>query len=57
MRTGELRFVDGSIRPVFADNGGRQYVMDDQGTKIYGTWLLNAEPIADAPMTFLKPTN
>ena len=57
MRIGELRFVDESIRPVYADNGGRQYVMDDQGTKIYGAWLVNAEPVADAPITFLKPTN
>jgi hypothetical protein len=57
MRIGELRFVDGSIRPVYADNGGRQYVMDYQGTKVYGAWFVNTEPIADARMTFLKPTN
>jgi hypothetical protein len=42
---GVVPFVDGITRPVFLDEDGRQYVLDeDDGQPIYGVWLLIDEP-------------
>jgi len=32
-------FTDGSTRTVYLDLVGRQYVLDDDGRPIHGTWL------------------
>jgi hypothetical protein len=39
---GQYPFVDGSTRTAYTD-AGRQYVHDDHGRRVYGTWLLPAE--------------
>jgi hypothetical protein len=36
---GYRQFVDGAMRPIY-DNGRRQYVIDDEGLKVYGVWLI-----------------
>jgi hypothetical protein len=36
---GTWRFVDGSTRPVYLDPAGKQYVVGDDGQRVYGTWL------------------
>jgi hypothetical protein len=33
------QFVDGSLRPVY-DNGGRQYVINDDGDRVYGVFYI-----------------
>jgi hypothetical protein len=32
-------FTDGSMRPIY-DDGRRQYVIDDEGFKVYGVWFI-----------------
>jgi hypothetical protein len=39
---GQCRYVDGSTRTVYAE-GGRQYVLDENGRPVYGVWLRPAE--------------
>jgi hypothetical protein len=42
---GRRLFTDGRVRPVYAD-GERQYVLGDDGERVYGVWLLPAdEPV------------
>jgi len=38
-----VRFVDGARRPVYLEAGGKQYVFDDEGEKVYGVWYLPLE--------------
>lgn len=38
-----IDFVDGVLRPVFEDSPGRQYVLDDDGNRVYGIWHLPLE--------------
>jgi hypothetical protein len=33
-------FVDGTTRTVYQDATGRQYVLADDGWRVYGVWLL-----------------
>jgi hypothetical protein len=37
---GSREFTDGSQRAVYQDDEGRQFVIDDEGQAVYGTWLL-----------------
>jgi hypothetical protein len=39
-----IPFVDGVTRPVYLDADGRQFVLDVDGTPIYGVWVLIDEP-------------
>jgi hypothetical protein len=39
MQLGEREFVDRTIRPVWRDDDGRQYVLDDDGETVFGVWL------------------
>jgi hypothetical protein len=39
-KIGDKAFVDGSVRPVYEDAGGRQFVIGDEGEKVYGVWLV-----------------
>lgn len=32
-------FTDGTFRPVFEEPDGRQYVIGDDGGRVYGVWL------------------
>lgn len=36
---GARRFNDGTLRPVYLDHEGRQYVNDDGGCPVFGDWL------------------
>jgi hypothetical protein len=43
---GEVVAVDGSTRTVWKEGDGRQFLVDDDGEKLYGQWLAPAdEPI------------
>ena len=46
---GHRDFTDGTRRPVYADPDGRQYVIGDDGERVYGTWLLEHDG-ADEPV-------
>jgi hypothetical protein len=39
---GHCQFADGALRPVY-DDGKRQYVIDDDGYRVYGVWLIPKE--------------
>jgi hypothetical protein len=56
---GRLPFVDGPVRPVFADDGGSQYIIDTDGhTRVYGAWLPDGaeEPlVAEQTLVFSHP--
>jgi hypothetical protein len=47
---GERDFTDGAGRPVFRDPDGRQFVEDDEGERVYGIWILQAEAEPDDPI-------
>jgi hypothetical protein len=38
-------FTDGVERPIFLDAHGRQYVIDDDGNRVYGVWVYVDEPL------------
>jgi hypothetical protein len=51
-------FVDGTTRSAFLDDGGNQYIIDQDGhTRCYGTWLPagDSDPAADAPLVVPAP--
>jgi hypothetical protein len=39
-----IPFLDGITREVFLDADGRQYVHDNDGQPVYGTWIYIDEP-------------
>jgi hypothetical protein len=39
MQLGERQFTDGTTRPVYGADDGRQFVLDDQGEPMWGIWL------------------
>jgi len=41
---GETLFIDGTTRTVFEDADGRQFVIDDNGDRVYGVWVYVDEP-------------
>jgi hypothetical protein len=41
-------FTDGVWRPVYESPGDRQYVIDDDGQRLYGVWYV--PPDADPPL-------
>jgi hypothetical protein len=42
-------FVDGATRDVYEDADGRQWVVGNDGERVYGAWLLPAdEPLVVA---------
>ena len=51
---GKLPFVDSAVRLVFADAGGRQYILDAGGARCYGTWLRD-EDATDVPLVVPAP--
>jgi len=34
-----VSFIDGVTRTVFLDVDGRQYVLDNDGNPVYGSWI------------------
>jgi hypothetical protein len=46
---GHRQFVDGSLRLIFEQLDGRQYAFDDDGQRVYGTWILSVDRI-DLPV-------
>jgi hypothetical protein len=47
--TGYRVYADGSGRPIDEQADGRQYGCDDDGTAVYGVWLI-PETEADLPV-------
>jgi hypothetical protein len=45
---GHREFVDGTRRPIYED-AHSQYVLDDDGERVYGVWLI-PEDDCDAPL-------
>jgi hypothetical protein len=45
---GHCAFADGAMRPIY-DNGRRQYVIDNDGYRVYGVWLI-PEDEPDLPL-------
>jgi hypothetical protein len=45
---GYREFVDGTRRPIYWDATG-QYVLDDDGERVYGVWLIPDEE-CDLPL-------
>lgn len=41
---GTVRFVDGVERPVYVDDDGRQFVLDDEKSPVHGAWIYVDEP-------------
>jgi hypothetical protein len=41
---GETLFIDQTTRTVFEDIDGRQFVIDSDGNRVYGTWVYVDEP-------------
>jgi hypothetical protein len=39
MQLGDRQFMDGTSRPIYRSNHGRQYVLEDKGEPVYGVWL------------------
>lgn len=35
----EIPFVDGTRRHVYVDREGRQHVLDDDDSRVYGNWI------------------
>ena len=44
---GYRSFVDGTTRPVWRETDGRQFVIDDDGQPVYGTWIYPDDEEAD----------
>jgi hypothetical protein len=48
---GYRQFVDGTCRPIYADDSG-QYALRDDGERVYGVWLIPEEEFCDLPIIF-----
>jgi hypothetical protein len=46
---GYRRFTDGTTRPIFRDQAGREYVLEDDGQPVHGVWLDPGQADADDP--------
>jgi hypothetical protein len=46
-------FTDGSMRPIYED-GRRQYVIDDEGLRVYGVWMI---PQDEANLPLIIPAD
>jgi hypothetical protein len=47
---GRRHFIGTSPRPVYEEpQSGRQYVIDDEGTKVYGLYLIDPDDDDDDP--------
>ena len=46
-----VEFTDGTRRSVYVDSKGRQFILDDDGQRVYGYWHLERdETAADTPL-------
>jgi hypothetical protein len=43
-----VEFTEGALRPVFESTDGGQYVIGDDGERVYGVWYILREEF-DAP--------
>jgi hypothetical protein len=50
---GHCHIADGNMRPVY-DDGKRQYVIDDDGYRVYGVWLI---PKDDPELPLIVPAD
>jgi hypothetical protein len=45
----QIEFTVGELRPVFETSSGQQYVLDDDGNRVYGIWFIPPEE-CDCPV-------
>lgn len=52
-----IRFFGGSVRDVFQDADGRQYVFDDHGLQVHGLWAFDPAvwDNGPAPIASVRP--
>jgi hypothetical protein len=43
-------FTDGTTRPVYEDWHGKQYVVDEDGNRVYGVWFIPESDTVDLPI-------
>ena len=48
------RFTDGQRRPVYETPDQRQYVIDDDGQRVWGVWFIPRDA-ADVPAVVIMP--
>jgi hypothetical protein len=46
----QVDFVDGIRRPVFEQLDGRQYVLSDEGERLFGVWFIPPDGGIDLPV-------
>jgi len=53
---GYRRFTDGITRPVFFDQDGREFVIDEDGKRVHGVWLdpRRTKPQDDDPVPIIR---
>ncbi|HZZ77571.1 MAG TPA: hypothetical protein VFE62_03575 [Gemmataceae bacterium] len=55
---GECVFIDGTTRVIYLDREHRQYVLGDDGERVYGVWIYREEDHPDyLPIPPCKTTN
>jgi len=47
---GTRKLADEVTVPVYQDDSGRQFLIDDEGQVIYGVWMLMEEPAVLDPV-------
>jgi hypothetical protein len=45
-----VNFTDGTRRPVFEQLDGRQYVLEEEGDRVYGVWYIQPDGGVDLPV-------
>jgi hypothetical protein len=49
-------FMDGARRPIYEDAQG-QYVLNDDGERVYGLYLIREEEFCDPPVIVDRPSH
>ena len=45
-----IECADGKCRPVFQMPSGRQFVLGDDGKRVFGVWYIPQDDLADEPV-------
>jgi hypothetical protein len=45
-----IELTGGALRPIFDTPDGRQYVLDDDGQRVYGVWFIPPEVESEPPL-------
>jgi hypothetical protein len=52
---GIRQFTDGKQRNVYLDSRGRQYVLNVNGHRVHGVWIVSEEYFKDQPLIVEAP--